>query len=209
MNQPKWLEWVRELQAIAQSGLAYTQNPFDIERFQKIQDIAAQIAATYSDEDLSSIQGLFQGEAGYATPKVDVRGAVFKDDAILLVRENLDRGRWTLPGGWADITDTPSQAVLREIREESGYEARPLKLVAVYDRNRRGHTPFFFSIYKLFFLCELAGGSATTSVETSEVAFFREHELPLSELSLGRVTAEELHTLFKHYRQPDLPTEFD
>ena len=207
MTETQWLVWVRALQSIAQNGLAYSTNPFDIERFEQIRQIAAQIAEAYSGVTADRLEGLFGGEEGYATPKVDVRGAVFQDDAILLVRENMDAGRWTLPGGWADVSDTPSEAVEREIREESGYEAKAVHLAAVYDRNRRGHPAFYFSIYKLFFICELTGGAAATSLETGGAAFFKEDALP--ELSLGRVTPQEIHMLFAHQRDPSLPTEFD
>src|SRR5690349_866057 len=148
--EERWLEWGRALQTISQNGLAYTQNPFDVERFAEIRKIAAEILSTYSGLESEPMLELFMGEQGYATPKVDVRGAVIQDNRILLVRELLDNGRWTLPGGWADVSDSPSEAVLREIREESGYEARAVKLVAVYDRRRHGHPPFYFSIYKLF-----------------------------------------------------------
>lgn len=205
--EPRWLKWGRSLQSIAQNGLTYTQNPFDVERFEAIRQIAAEMLASYSELDVQQVEDLFAGETGYATPKIDVRGAVIHDNKILLVRELLDGGRWTLPGGWADVTDSPAEAVIREIREESGYEARPLKLAAVYDRNRRGHPFFYFSIYKLFFLCELIGGEATQSIETGGVEFFAEDDLP--ELSISRVTPAEIHTMFVHYRNIHLPTEYD
>jgi ADP-ribose pyrophosphatase YjhB (NUDIX family) len=126
---------------------------------------------------------------------------------VLLVRELLDGGRWTLPGGWMDAGDSPGGAAAREFHEETGYEVRPLKLAAVYDRTRHGHPGNFFSTVKLFFVCELTGGQPRTSSETGESDFFAEDALP--ELSLGRVTAQEIRMLFKHFRQPDLPTEFD
>lgn len=208
MQQPKWLEWAQTLQTLSQNGLAYCKNPFDIERFEAVRRIASEILSTYSEMDHGSLEGLFTGEIGYATPKVDVRGAVFRDGKILLVRENMDAGRWTLPGGWADVNDTPSQAVEREIREESGFEARAVKLAALYDRNTRGHPYMYFSTYKLFFLCDLTGGAATApNLETGGADFFTDDALP--ELSLSRVTPEEIHMLFKHYQNPDLPTEFD
>jgi ADP-ribose pyrophosphatase YjhB (NUDIX family) len=203
----KWLEWGRALQIIAQNGIAYTKNDFDKERFEQVRQIAAEILAAHSEMDPGDLATLFAGEFGYATPKVDVRGGVIVDNRILLVRELLDGGRWTLPGGWADMGDAPSEAVLREIREESGYEARVIKLAAVYDRNRRGHPYFYFDTYKLFFLCEMTGGSPTTSIETGGAEFFREDELP--ELSISRVTPQEIQMLFQHYRSPDLPTEYD
>jgi len=205
--EPKWLAWGQSLQKIAQNGLAYCKNPFDIERYEAIRRIAAEILASGTSMEASKIEGLFTGEEGYATPKVDVRGAVFQGDTILLVSELLDRGRWTLPGGWADQGDSPGEAVKREITEESGYQVAVTKLAAVYDRNRRGHPYTYFDTYKLFFLCELTGGAPAGSIETGGAAFFKENELP--ELSINRVTPEEIHMLFKHYRQPDLPTEFD
>ena len=132
---------------------------------------------------------------------------VFRDDKVLLVREVAD-GCWTLPGGWADVNESPSESVVREVREESGYETRPVKLLAVYDRSKQGHVPAFpFHVYKLFILCELIGGEAATSFETSGVGFFAEEELP--ELSLSRVTPEQIRRLFEHWRHPEWATDFD
>jgi len=207
MEDPQWLIWGRTLQRIAQNGLAYSKNPFDIERFEAVRQIAVEIIAAHSGMLPSPVFDIFSGEKGYATPKIDVRGALFRDEKILLVRELLDNGRWTLPGGWADAGDAPSDAVIREIREESGFEARAMKLAMLYDRDLHGHPRFYFSIYKLFFICEIIGGAPAMSIETGGVEFFAENDLP--ELSVGRVTAEEIHTLFEHYRRPELPTLFD
>ena len=203
----QWLTWGRKLQALAQNGLAYTQNPFDIERYQAIRAIAAEMIAAGSELSVEPILNLFAGESGYTTPKLDVRGAAFCDEKVLLVREMLDGGRWTLPGGWMDAGDTPGGAAAREFREETGYEVRPLKLAAVYERSHHGHPTFYFSTIKLFFVCELYGGSPATSLETGESAFFAEDELP--ELSIARVTSAEIGMLFRHMRHPELPTEFD
>lgn len=207
MMDDRWLTWARDLQAISQNGLAYCKNEFDIERFEQVRQIAVEILAAHSGHEPSRLLDIFGGEEGYATPKVDVRGAVFRDGKILMVSELLDAGRWTLPGGWADAWDTPSGAVIREIREESGFEARAVKLAMVYDRAGHGHPKFYFSVYKFFFLCEITGGEASLSKETGGVEFFSEDQLP--ELSTTRVTAEEIHRLFDHYRSPDLPTDFD
>jgi ADP-ribose pyrophosphatase YjhB (NUDIX family) len=205
--EPKWLEWGRKLQSIAQNGLAYCKNPYDIERYEAMRALAAEILADHTQQNPAVLEKLFAAETGYATPKVDVRGAVFKNDRILLVRELADEGRWTLPGGWADITDTPSEAVEREIREESGYEAHAIKLAAVYDRTRRGHPFAYFSTYKLFFVCELTGGAPALSLETGGSEFFAADQLP--ELSLSRVLPAEIQTVFKHHYYPELPTEYD
>ena len=207
MNQtPDWLRWSRRLEALAQIGLTYSQSEYDRERYEEIRQIAAEIGASNSDATPEQIIGLYAQDVEYPTPKVDVRGAVFRDNQILLVREASD-SLWTLPGGWADINDTPATAVEREIREESGYEARAIKLMAAYDRDKQGHPPFPHTVYKLFFLCELQGGDARTSHETSGVGFFSEDALP--DLSLGRVNARQIARFFVHMRQPDLPTDFD
>jgi ADP-ribose pyrophosphatase YjhB (NUDIX family) len=202
----KWLDWAQRLQAIAQNGLHYARDPFDVERYEAVREIAAEMAAAFSDADVDAMRALFAGEKGHATPKSDVRAAVFRDDAILLVRERSE-GLWTLPGGWADIGESPGEAVAREVFEESGYRVRAVKLLAVYDRNKHPHLPFPFHTYKLFFLCELTGGEPAHSVETDGVGFFREDALP--ELSAMRVTPGQLARFFRHHRHPDWPTDFD
>jgi ADP-ribose pyrophosphatase YjhB (NUDIX family) len=153
---------------------------------------------------------LFASETGYATPKLDVRGAVFDTlGRILLVRETADAGRWTLPGGWADVNQTPRQSVVREVAEESGYDVRVVKLAAVWDRAAQGHAPpSMFSIVKLFFVCGLDGGAPRTGLETSEVGWFGRDEIP-PDLSLGRTLPHQIARMFVHWRQPELATEFD
>jgi ADP-ribose pyrophosphatase YjhB (NUDIX family) len=207
MKNPPSLTWAQRLQAIAQTGLTYAKDPFDIERYMQVRQIAAEIlSAGAGAPDTDALVQLFQGNVGYATPKVDVRAAVFDGDRILLVRERVDDA-WALPGGWADVGDAPSVAAVREVREESGYEVIAKKLAAIYDRNLHGHPPYPFHSYKLYFLCELTGGAPKLSLETTEVEFFREDAIP--RLSLPRVTPRIIQHMFEHYRQPELPTSFD
>lgn len=206
MNEPQWLTWARQLQAHAQNGLTYSRDPYDLERFGAIRALATEIMATYAQADMHTLRGLFDQQTGYATPKVDVRAVVFRDEELLLVREKLDGG-WTLPGGWADVGDSPSEAAVREVFEESGYQVRAVKLLAVYDRNRHPHPPIPWYVYKLFFRCELLGGVPTESIETDGIGFFKEHQLP--ELSLSRILPEQIHRMFEHYRHPDWPADFD
>lgn len=204
-----WLTWARELQAIAQTGLAFTKGDYDRERYLAIRTLAARIMAEHSNAALEHIEALFGGETGYATPKVEVRGAVFRDGRILMVREVEDGGRWALPGGWADVNQSPSECVIGEVREESGFEVAVRKLAAVYDREKHGHQPRFpFHVYKLFFICDIIGGAARTSIETSEIAFFGRAELP-ADLSIERVVPRQIERMFEHALDPDLPTEFD
>jgi ADP-ribose pyrophosphatase YjhB (NUDIX family) len=207
---PKWLQWAQQLQAIAQTGLAFTQNPFEVERYEQVREIAAEMMAAQSELPPQPIRDLFADQAGYATPKVDVRGVVFDRPGsapkVLLVKERRD-GRWTLPGGWADVNDSPAEATEREVWEESGYRARATKLLACYDRHKHDHPPHAFHIYKLFFLCALEGGAPKTSIETAGVGFFGEHEIP--PLSLPRVTPAQIARFFEHYRHPEWATDFD
>jgi ADP-ribose pyrophosphatase YjhB (NUDIX family) len=204
--EARWLAWVRRLQAIAQNGLMFSKDPFDRERYEHVRSVAEEILASFSDMDTVLISHLLHGEQGYATPKVDVRGAVFHENRVLLVRERSD-GLWTLPGGWADVGESPTEAVVREIREESGFETQVCKLVALYDRNKHAHPPMLFHVYKAFFLCDLVGGSASPSLETSAVAFFGWEKIP--QLSTARVTVRQIERLFAHHANRVLPTEFD
>jgi ADP-ribose pyrophosphatase YjhB (NUDIX family) len=206
-REPAWLDWAKRLQAIAQTGLTFTGDPFDLDRYAAIRQIAAEMMAAGSAMPVEGVLQLFTRERGYATPKVDVRGIVFRGDAMLFVQDRLD-GRWTPPGGWADVGQSAAECVVREIAEESGYETRAVKLLAVYDRNKHPHLPAYpYHIYKLFFRCELIGGAPATSSETTAVDFFREEALP--ELSLPRITPEQVTRMFAHRLHPEWPTEFD
>ena len=206
MREPQWLSIAREVRAIAQTGLAFNADGFDHQRYQRLRELAALLMAQGSATEHESILELLRQEKGYATPKVDVRGAAFQDGRVLMVREISD-GKWTLPGGWADVNQTAGECVVREIAEESGFTARALKLAAVYDYQKRNPSPHIDSIYKMFFICEIVGGAASASNETSEVAFFPRNELP--PLSLGRTTAAQIDRMFEHREQLELPTDFD
>ena len=209
---PKWIDWSQKLAAEAQSGLAYTQNPFDRAHYEAIARIAfeMQAAAMTPDSDIEAILELHRDERGYATPKVDVRGVVFDDQGRLLLVRELKDGGFTLPGGWVDVGDRPGEAAEREIREETGYLTRASKLLAVWDRRLHGHPPEArFHIYKIFIRCDLIGGEAQDSIETSDARFFAEEEIPALTLSLPRTTPSQIARLFEHYRNPDLPADFD
>jgi ADP-ribose pyrophosphatase YjhB (NUDIX family) len=206
-QEPPWLTIARELRAIAQTGLAFAAGGFDQQRYQRVMELAALLMAQGSSSEQAAIIELLRQEKGYATPKVDVRGAAFVDGRVLMVREISD-GKWTLPGGWADVNQSAGECVVREIAEESGFEAQAVKLAAVYDYQRSGHPKYHIdSIYKMFFICKIIGGEARASNETSEVAFFRRDELP--PLSSGRATAAQIDKMFHHAEHPELATDFD
>ena len=206
MDEPTWLRIARELRAIAQIGLTFSKDQFDRQRYTRVRELAASLIAEGSNLSLETVLGLVGQDAGYATPKVDVRGAAFVDGRILLVREISD-GKWTLPGGWADVNQTAAECVVREIAEESGFQARALKLAAVHDYQKSNRGRMLDSIYKVFFICEIIGGSARASDETSEVAFFSRSELP--PLSTGRATEAQIERMFQHCEHPELAADFD
>ena len=206
MIEGQWLRWARRVASLAQNGLTYGGTVFDRQRYEELQRIAAEMMAVGGDLPVEQMRGYLQAEGGYATPKVDVRGVVFREDRILLVRE-VEDGRWTLPGGWVDAGESPGEAVVKEIEEESGYHTRAEKLLAVYDRDRHGAPPMPWAVCKLFIRCSITGGEPAGSVETSAVAFFPEGELP--PLSEGRVMPAQLRRMFEHLRDPSLPADFD
>lgn len=204
---PNWLDWAKRLQAIAQNGLTFAEDHFDVERYEQVRQIAAEMLAAKTGAKTQDVLDLFVREKDYATPKVDVRGAAFREGRILLVKECSD-GKWALPGGWADVGESPSESVEREVWEESGFTVKAKRLAAVYDRSKHPHRPLMhYHVYKLFFICEIAAGEATTSNETEEVAFFDENNLP--ELSITKTLPEQIARMFEYYRRPESPVYFD
>jgi ADP-ribose pyrophosphatase YjhB (NUDIX family) len=171
--QSRWLDWMKRLAAIAQTGLTYTDGPYDRERYEQICEIVTEMGCEQTGTDREKLADLFAGEIGYATPKVDLRAAIFQEERILLVRERAI-GQWTLPGGWADVGEPPSLGIEREVREETGYDCRAVRLLALYDRDhaRHGHAPYPFHVYKLFFLCELTGGTPAENLEIDGIDYF-------------------------------------
>ena len=203
-----WFDIATRLKAISQAGKTFAKDGHEQKRHEEIERIAAEILAGYTDMDPPQIVRMLQKDMGYPTPKIDSRGVVFRDGKILLVKEIADGG-WTLPGGWCDIGMTPKQNVEREVLEESGFEVKATRLLAVYDRNNQGHTPaYVFDIYKMFFMCEITGGEAKTSNETSDVQFFAKDELP-KQFSLGRTLPKQIELFYEYLNDPNKPTDFD
>ena len=207
MNVPPLLEWARILQAIAQTGLAYEPRVYDVERYEQVRRIAAEMLADPERLDVDGVEGLLASQVGHATPKMDVRGAVFRDDEILLVAEAADLG-WSLPGGWADIGESPSEAVEREVLEESGYRTRASKLIGLYERDRRADRPHLWHIWKAAFLCELVDDEQLPlGAETTDARFFSKDELP--RLRYSRASEWQISRCFAHHDDPALATDFD
>ncbi len=203
---PRWLDWAREIQALSQTGYHYSENDYQRERYHRLSEIAAEIVAEHTGLNAEQLGNLFSSQAGYATPRVDVRGAVFQDGKLLLVRERQDGG-WTMPGGWADVGDVPSQAAEREVWEEAGFSVVARRVIGVYDANRTGPLQLFHA-FKIVFLCDLVSGEARPSQETSEVAFFGSNEIP-SQLSGERTRPRHILDALAALNDPLKPTVFD
>jgi len=204
--EPKWLQWGKQLQAIAQAGLTYSKDVYDLERFEDIRKLSMEIMSEYTKMDTTSIRELFANETGYATPKVDIRAVVFKNEKILMVKEKTDKS-WALPGGWGDIGLTPAEVAVKEVREESGYQVKAVKLIAVMDKKCHPHPPSPYHVYKMFLQCEIMGGEAKEGIETSSVGFFSVDALP--PLSIPRNTESQIQLAFKHLYNPGESVYFD
>ena len=205
-RSPRILEWAREIQALAQSGHHYAKDDYQRDRCARLMEIAAEMISENTGIDFLPLAKAFSAQTGYATPKIDVRAAVFRDQKLLMVRERLDGG-WTMPGGWVDVGDTPSKAAERETWEEAGFHVKALKVVGVYDANRRDPLEVFHA-FKIVFLCSIIDGEARPSKETSEVGFFAQNEIPAN-FSGERTTSRHIKDVFTALQNPDCPTVFD
>jgi len=192
--EKKWLSWAKELQAIAQCGLEYSTDKFDIERFEQIRNMSVEIMSEYTDIDTAKVRSLFANEQGYQTPKVDVRAAIFNENKILLVREESDK-KWSLPGGWADIDHSVYENIVKETREEAGAEIAPKRVIAIMDRNKHVDDTYPYSVYKIFVECDYISGEHQENIETCESGFFSCDSLP--ELSETRNTVNQVQMCFR------------
>ncbi|QQZ07766.1 NUDIX hydrolase [Heyndrickxia vini] len=204
--EPKWLEWAKQLQAIAQAGLTYSKDIYDRERFELIRKISLEIISKQTDMDINILKDLFANETGYQTPKVDIRAVVLRNKKILMVKEKTDN-KWALPGGWADIGYSPSEVATKEVKEESGYDVKAVKLLGILDKKYHPHPPSLYHVYKIFIQCDIIGGKPLEGIETSDVGFFAENELP--ELSEARNTKSQIEMAIRVANRSDEPIYFD
>ena len=176
--QKSLLDLSREIQAISSTGLNFSKDPYDLQRFRQLNEIAAELIANHSLHSKEFVNKVFSAESGYMTPKIDVRGALFAKNKILMVKEQAS-GAWTLPGGYVDVNESLSQAVEREVLEESGFVVNAKKVAAIYDHRKHGYKAHLYHFYKIYLVCDLVGGSKNTNIETSEVAYFAPSDLDL------------------------------
>jgi ADP-ribose pyrophosphatase YjhB (NUDIX family) len=201
-----WLDIAREVQQLAQTGNAFAVTNYEKDRYKRLSEIVTEIIEHHTQLDKEAVQKVLMEQPGYATPKVDVRSVVVKENKILLVQESTDNC-WAMPGGWADVGDYPSEVAIRETKEESGYDVKPIKIIGVFDANRTGRRLEFFHAFKIIFLCELIGGEAKTSDETLDVKFFSFNELP--PLSMNRTNQKHIDEIKLHLEDPERKTYFD
>lgn len=211
MNPLNWLLVSQRLQALAQTGLAYTESEYDRERYQEINAIGQQILAQLSNVAIEQVIQLFPDEIGYRTPKVDIRAIVFRgNDELLMVQEKIDNNRWTVPGGWGDIGYTPFEVAEKEVWEETGLKVKATQLLAVFDKKMHPHPYQPWYVYKFFILCEVTGGEMVAQTnETSGIEWIPRKELSNLSLSTDRATFSQLEKMFEFLSNPDLPALCD
>jgi ADP-ribose pyrophosphatase YjhB (NUDIX family) len=195
-----FLTYAKKIQSIAQIGLSYGNNPYDIERYEQLRLISFEMMQALSNASVEKIAALFENEHGYQTPKIDVRGVIFRDDKILMVQEKADHG-WTLPGGWADIGLTPNEIAVKEVWEESGLKVKAVRLLAILDKKCHPHPPSPWHVYKVFILCQETGGTLQAGLETMDAKFFDLSDIPT--LSVERITEDQLKMCFDFKADPD------
>ncbi len=202
----KWLKWAIEIQSLAQAGLTYTDNVYDIERYERLREIAAEIIEEKSNISLEKVKDLFCNENGYQTPKIDTRAAIFKDEKILLTHEN--NGTWSLPGGWCDVLESVASNTIKEVKEETGLDVETIKIIAVQDRNKHNKPIYAYGVCKIFVLCNVIGGEFIENIETTEIKYFSLDAIP-NNLAEEKTNNEQIEMCFKAYKDEKWQTQFD
>lgn len=206
-QKDNWLNWAIRLQSLAQNGLAYSTNEFDIERFEEIRQIAAQMLVEPSGLPLEKVEDLFCNETGYQTPKLDTRAAIVQDEKILLVQES--DGRWALPGGWCDVDQSVMDNTVKEVKEEAGLDARAERIIAILDKhkNNPNKSAFAYHVTKVFVLCHSLGGEFVANSETLASGYFALDQLPV--LSEGKTNREQIAMCLEAAKAEHWETRFD
>lgn len=202
----KWLKWAIEIQSLAQAGLAYTNNVYDIERYERLREISSEMIEEKSNISLEKVKNLFCNETGYQTPKIDTRAVIFKDDKILLTHET--NGTWALPGGWCDVLESVKTNTIKEAKEETGLDVEPIKIIAVQDRNKHNKPVYAYGVCKIFVLCNVLGGEFERNIETTEIKYFSLKDIP-NNLAEEKTNKEQIEMCFKAKNDNEWKVEFD
>ena len=202
----KWLKWAIEIQSLAQSGLAYTNNVYDIERYERLREISAEMLAEKTDLSIEKVKDLFCNETGYQTPKIDTRAVIFKYNKILLTHEY--NGTWSLPGGWCDVLESVKSNTIKEVKEETGLDVEAIKIIAIQDRNKHNKPIYAYGVCKIFVLCNAISGEFIPNIETTEIKYFSLEELP-NNLAEEKTNREQIEMCFKACIDKNWQTQFD
>lgn len=202
----KWLKLAIEIQSLAQNGLTYANNVYDIERYERLRDISAEMLNMKTDLSIDKIKDLFCNETGYQTPKLDTRAVIFKDNKILLVHEN--NGTWSLPGGWVDVLESVKSNTIKEVKEETGLNVLAKKIIAIQDRNKHNKPIYAYGVCKIFVLCNIIGGEFASNIETTEIKYFSLDEIP-NNLAEEKTNREQIEMCFEAYKNVNWQTQFD
>ena len=202
----KWLKWAIEIQNLAQAGLSYTDNVYDIERYNRLRKISAEMIEEKSKINLDQVKGLFCNETGYQTPKIDTRAVIIKDSKILLTHEN--NGTWSLPGGWCDVLESIKSNTIKEVKEETGLDVETTKIISVQDRNKHNKPIYAYGVCKVFVLCNVLGGEFIENIETTEIKYFSLDEIPIN-LAEEKTNRDQIEMCFKAYEDKNWQTQFD
>ena len=202
----KWLKWAMEIQSLAQSGLAYTDNVYDIERYERLREISTEMLAEKTDLSIEKVKNLFCNETGYQTPKIDTRAVIFKDNKILLVHEN--NNTWSLPGGWCDVLESVKSNTIKEVKEETGLDVDTIKVIAIQDRNKHNKPIYAYGVCKVFILCDVISGEFEKNIETTEIKYFSQDEIP-NNLSDEKTNKEQIEMCFRAAKDENWKVEFE
>ena len=202
----KWLKWAIEIQSLAQAGLEYTKNVYDIERYERLREISAEMMAEKTNISLDKVKDLFCNETGYQTPKIDTRAVIFRDDKILLTHEN--NGTWSLPGGWCDVLESVGSNTIKEVKEETGLDVETIKIISIQDRNKHNKPIYAYGVCKIFVLCNVIGGEFVQNIETTEIKYFSLDEIP-NNLAEEKTNREQIKMCFEAYKNINWQTQFD
>lgn len=205
MDKNRWLDWARELQDIAQNALAYCKDPYDIERFQRVRGISAEMMSEITDLPVQKVREYFCAGDGYQTPKIETRAAVFREGGILLVQER--SGLWAMPGGWVDYNLSVRRNAVKEVLEEAGMVVEAERLIALEDRNRHHAVPTPHEILSVLVLCKYVSGDFVPNTETTACGFFTPGHLP--KLATGKTTREHIEMSYRALADPHWPVFFD
>lgn len=201
----KWLRWAIEIQSLAQTGLTYTKDVYDKERYERLREISAEKIEEKSNIKLEKVKEFLCSEKGYPTPKIDTRAAIFKNKILLVHEKN---GTWSLPGGWCDVLESVRSNTIKEVKEETGLNVKTEKIISVQDRNKHNKPIYAYGVCKIFVLCEVTGGAFVENIETTEIDYFSLEDIP-DNLATEKVNKEQIEMCFKASRDKNWQTTFD